>query len=362
MQSLTVDSNACILVVDDDLSNLWVVEAILREAGYTEVHCATNGQDALEFFKRVEPDLVLLDLHMPGVDGLSTLETLRWMRPGVRLPIVVLTADISDEAKREALAVGATDFLTKPADVAEIVLRVGNLLQTQRLHKELIETNSRLEHQVRERTEDLEQSQREMVQRLVLVAESRDDGTHERQLRVGAMARAIAHALNLSEAEADVLESAARLHDLGNIGVPEAILLKPGRLTTDEFEAIKRHVYIGASILALSSEPIMQAAQEIALAHHERWDGTGYAGIAGAAIPLRARIVSVCDVFEALTHARPYADAWSREAALAEIDVQRGHQFDPRVVEAFFEAVAATTDRAEVCASVSPCRPLLPLP
>jgi putative two-component system response regulator len=339
MQFSAADSSACILVVDDDLANMWVVETVLREAGYAKVHCATNGHDALEFFKRVEPDLVLLDLHMPGVDGMSTLETLRWMRPGVRLPIVVLTADISDQAKRDALAAGATDFLTKPVDVVEIVLRVGNLLQTQRLHREATETNAQLERRVRERTDDLEQTQREVVQRLVLVADYRDDGAHEHHLRVGAMARATGLALGMSETEAELLESAARLHDLGNVGVPDTILLKPGPLTADEFEVVKRHVYIGASILTFSSVPILQAAQEIALGHHEHWDGGGYAGIAATAIPLRARIASVCDVYDALTNVRPYAEAWSSQAALDEIDAQRGRHFDPRVVKGFFNAI-----------------------
>jgi putative two-component system response regulator len=341
MHLTAADESACILVVDDDNANLWVVEAILREAGYTDVRCVANGNEALEFFKQIEPDLVLLDLHMPGLDGMSTLETLRWMRPGVRLPIVVLTADISDQAKREALAAGATDFLTKPADPLEIVLRVGNLIQIQRLHQEATETNARLERRVRERIDELEQTQRDVIERLVRVAEYRDDGAHEHTLRVGGLASATGLALGMSETEAVLLESAARLHDIGNVGVPEAILLKPGLLTHGEFEVVKRHTHIGASILSSSAVPVLQAAEEIALAHHERWDGTGYAGIAGTAIPLRARIVSVCDVFDALTSDRPYAEAWSSDAALAEIDARRGHHFDPSVVQAFFDAIEA---------------------
>jgi putative two-component system response regulator len=253
--------------------------------------------------------------------------------PDAAAPILVLTADITTAAKHRALKEGARDFLTKPLDEIEVLLRIKNLLEN-RFHHIL------LEKRVQERTQDLEKSQMEVLQRLALAAEYRDDDTRLHTRRVGQIARHIALALGWSAEQADLIFRASPLHDVGKIGIADAILLKPGKLTEEESTVMKQHTLIGGKILSESDSSWLQLAEEIALTHHERWDGTGYpAGLAGEDIPLVGRIVAVADVFDALTHERPYKHAWSTEEALAEIKKQSGRQFDPHVVEAFLRTL-----------------------
>ncbi|HVC31060.1 MAG TPA: HD domain-containing phosphohydrolase, partial [Steroidobacteraceae bacterium] len=244
------------------------------------------------------------------------------------LPILILTADISLETKQRALASGARDFLTKPFDRTEVLLRIRNLLETRFLHLHL-------ERRVRERTEDLELARLETLQRLALAAEFRDDNTARHTQRVGNAAAILARALGLQESEVELIRQAAPLHDVGKIAIPDTILLKPGKLTAAEFEKMKSHTAIGARLLSGSRSPALQLGELIARTHHERWDGAGYFGIMRDHIPLASRIVSVVDVYDALTHVRPYKRAWTVEDALAEIEAQRGRQFDPEVAETF---------------------------
>jgi putative two-component system response regulator len=252
------------------------------------------------------------------------------------VPVLVLTADATDSTKRRALAAGARDFLTKPLDRIELLLRVRNLLQVKQLQDRLRQHNARLEYEVAERTRDLDHARLEMLQRLALAAEYRDDQTQEHAWRIGRICALLGLGLGIPDTEIELVARAAPLHDLGKIGIPDAILLKPGRLTDYEFSIIKTHTTIGAEILAGSRSPVLRLAERISLMHHERWDGRGYpAGVHGADIPLVARIVSVADVFDALTHERPYKGAWPVADAVGEIIVQAGRQFDPAVVEVF---------------------------
>ncbi|MDQ2731839.1 MAG: HD domain-containing protein [Armatimonadota bacterium] len=218
--------------------------------------------------------------------------------------------------------------MTKPLDSTEVLLRIHNMLET-RFHSIL------LEHRVQERTRDLDNAQMETLERLALAAEYRDDDTGLHTRRVGFSAASIAEAMGLPAPQVDLILRAAPLHDVGKIGIADSILLKPGKLSYEEFATMKTHIRIGAKILSGSISPWLQLAEEIALTHHERWDGKGYCGLESEAIPLSGRIVTVADVFDALTHERPYKDAWSIVDAVAEIKSQRGRQFDPGVVDAF---------------------------
>lgn len=329
--------DAPILIVDDQEPNIILLRRILEHAGHSRVHSTTNSQQVLDLVDEVEPDIILLDLHMPDPDGITILHQLA-ARTGADdyLPVLVITADIAESAKEHALILGAKDFLSKPFNATEAVLRVRNLLQTRLLHVKQRRLNETLEQKVRERTRDIEEAQFEILDRLALVSDFRDDVTGQHARRVGQSAALLARSLGMPPSEADLYRWAAPLHDIGKVGIRDAILLKPGKLTTEEFERMKAHTTIGARLLTGSRFPILKLGEEIARTHHERWDGNGYIGLAGDDIPLAGRIVSVCDVFDALTHERPYKQAWPVDRALAEIASQRSLMFEPRLVDAFF--------------------------
>jgi putative two-component system response regulator len=336
-----------ILIVDDQEPNVRLLERILHRAGYREIMTTTDPRAALDLFSRFEPDVVLLDLLMPHVDGFEVMRRLELLVPSSDYrPVLVLTADATQESKRRALAGGAKDFLTKPFDPDEVVLRIGNMLETRRLHQLLQGQNEVLEEQVRERTLELEQAYLETFEKLALAAEYRDDATGQHTLRVGRMASLVGRELGLSEPETEGLQWAAGLHDVGKIGIPDHILLAPRKLTPEEFEVVKTHTWIGAKMLSGSRSSLLQTAEKIAWSHHERWDGTGYAGVAGEDIPLVGRITAVADVFDALTHARPYSEPWPVERAIREVRGHSGSQFDPQVVEAFLSVQKGHPDLA----------------
>src|SRR6266540_893686 len=326
-----------ILAVDDEESNLLLLRRILERDGYTHVDVTTDPSRVPGMFAETRPDLVLLDLHMPEMDGFELMERLGPVTGnGTGVPFLVLTADATDETKRRALSVGARDFLTKPLDQIELLLRVRNLLQVHELQDRLYEQNANLENEVAERTRELETARLEILERLALAAEYRDDATQEHAWRIGRICALLALGLGLPDWEVELTRRAAPLHDIGKIGIPDVILLKPGKLSDDEFELIKTHTTIGAEILSGSQSPLLRLAERIALTHHERWDGRGYPrGLSGKQIPLAGRIVAVADVFDALTHERPYKKAWPVTKAVGEILIQAGRQFDPALVDAF---------------------------
>ena len=328
--------DARILVVDDEKANVQLLERVLGIAGYRNVASTTDPRQVIELLHSFRPDLVLLDLLMPHVDGFAVMESFQSEVPADSyLPILVLTADATSETRRRALAGGARDFLTKPLDVDEVLLRIANMLDTRFLHLQLQGEKVALEDRVKERTKELEESYIETFERLALAAEYRDDDTGQHTLRVGRTAALLAQELSLPSEQVELLERAAGLHDVGKIGIPDSILLAPRKLTTEEFDVVKTHTVIGARILSGSRSPLLSMAEEIAWSHHERWDGRGYGRLAGEEIPLYGRITTVADVFDALTHKRPYKEAWPLDEAVAEITRQRGEQFDPRVVDAF---------------------------
>jgi putative two-component system response regulator len=320
-----------ILIADDNESNAVLLEQILTGAGYRDVHMTRDAEDVpLVCMAQPRPDLLMLDLHMPGLSGYDILAMLRPILLGEPfMPVLVVTADITPEAKRRALSLGASDFVTKPVDATELLLRTSHLLRAGEMRRELKEL-------VATRTEELDRAREEVLERLALAAECRDDMTGEHILRVARTAKLLARQLGLPAGLETMIEATAPLHDIGKIAIPDGVLLKPGPLTGDEIEVMRQHVEIGARILAGSECPRLELAREIALYHHERWDGSGYLhGLAGPQIPLAARITAVADVFDALTHARPYKSAWPVDRAVSEILHGSGSQFDPDVVEAF---------------------------
>jgi putative two-component system response regulator len=330
--------NSRILIIDDQAENVLLLERALRGAGYRHLMTLTDSRKVLATFNEFQPDLIATDLRMPFIDGFSLIKQLRlWVPAGTYIPVLVLTADNSRQAKQEALALGAKDLLNKPIDLAEALLRIYNLLETRWLHVELRKHTEELEQKVRARTEDLEQAQLEILQRLALAAEYRDDCTGQHTQRVGEQAALLARAIRLPKDQIELIRRAAPLHDVGKIGIPDGILLKPDKLTTAEYSQIKQHTDIGKIILSGSKFPILQMAERIALYHHERWDGKGYYGLKGDGIPLEARIVSIVDVFDVITHSRPYKAAQSIEVALDAIIQEREKQFDPNLVDVFLE-------------------------
>jgi putative two-component system response regulator len=329
-------TTARILVVDDQEPNTRLIESLLRREGYTHVRSLTDPRHVLGAFTEFQPDLVVLDLMMPHLDGFEIMDALRPLIPeGSYLPILVLTADVTPPTRQRALAAGAMDFLVKPFDPLETLLRIRNLLLTRTLHTRLHEQNLRLEDNVRMRTHDLEATRLEVLERLARAAEFRDDATGQHTHRVGRVAADVAAALGLTEERVELIRHAAPLHDVGKIGIPDMILLKPGRLSAEEFEVVKTHTTIGARILSGGTYDLLKLAECIALCHHELWDGSGYPrGIAGREIPLEARIVSVVDAFDAMTNDRPYRRALPAEEAWDILWEGAGRLWDADVVDA----------------------------
>jgi putative two-component system response regulator len=325
-----------IMVVDDDDAQIVILRSILRRAGYHNLTVLQDSREALETFRRLEPDLLLLDMNMPHLSGFQVMESLATLPAELQAPIVVLTADARPAVKKNVLAGGAQDFVAKPYDSAEVVLRVRNLLEARRSQRALANHNRQLEGQVAERTQQLEQAHVEMLVRLARAAEYRDDTSGEHVWRVANLTGLLARELGLDKAHTQLLTRAARLHDVGKIAIPDGILLKRAALTPQEFEVIKTHTTVGARLLSGGHSKLMKLAESVALTHHERWDGAGYPqGLAGEAIPLEGRIVAVADAYDALTHDRVHQRACTPAEALQEIVRQRGRQFDPLVVGAF---------------------------
>jgi putative two-component system response regulator len=336
-------ADARILIVDDEPANVALLRQVLAKNGYHNLRTLSDSGAVIDVIKEWDPNLILLDLHMPNIDGMTLLVDIRTRLAMPEISIVVITADSTVAARTAALGAGASDFLLKPIDVVEVTLRVRNLLRIQRLHLQLTDQMGLLEKRVEARTAELAASQKEILERLARAGEYRDDTTGRHTQRVGALSVSLATELGLPADEIEHIKFATPLHDIGKIAIPDRILLKPGPLTAAEYDQVKLHVTVGAAILAGGVSPILQMAEQVALHHHERWDGSGYLGIAGLGIPRAARIVAVADVYDALISARPYKQAWPTDKAAAEIIALSGSHFDPEVVEAFRLTVATTT-------------------
>jgi putative two-component system response regulator len=333
-------SSARILIVDDEKAYVQLLQRFLESAGYSDLRSTTDPHEVLDLVREFDPDLILLDLRMPDLDGIAVMQQLEPYTSRFYLPILVLTGDITEEAKRRSLSGGAKDFLNKPFDLTEVRLRIENLLETRFLHLELKRNNEELEERVLARTAELEEVRLEILERLSLAADYRDDATGQHTKRVSEVAGLIAEELGLPDDEVEHIRLAAALHDIGKIGIPDLVLLKPGQLTPEEVALMKTHTTIGARVLSGSKTRLLQVAEVIALNHHERWDGAGYPrSLRGDEIPLAARIVALADVADALASDRPYRGAWPPDRIAGEIRRQSGRQFDPAVVEAYLRVI-----------------------
>lgn len=326
-------SDATILVVDDEPLVGAILQRWLEMEGY-RCHTALNGHDALARLEETPYQLVLSDIMMPGMDGLSLLARIRHSFP--HTAVIMITGVDDREAARRALELGAYGYVIKPLERNEILINVYSALERRRLSLESLAYEEELERKVEERTREIREREEEIAFRLVAAAEYRDDETGAHVQRVGLFAEALANALGWEQERTYLIRRAAPMHDIGKIGIPDQVLRKPGRLTAEEFEIIKQHTVIGHEILSGSAIPLLNLAAEIALYHHERWDGNGYPRrLQGEAIPISARLVSICDVFDALRNDRVYRSALSEEEALAIMEEGRGSQFDPELFEVF---------------------------
>ncbi|QDT54143.1 Cyclic di-GMP phosphodiesterase response regulator RpfG [Caulifigura coniformis] len=354
-------ATALIMLIDDEPINIKVARRYLQEAGYKDFIAITDSTIALDEITAHKPDVIVLDVMMPRINGIELLTSIRSNPQTAHIPVLILTANCERETRLKALDAGATDFLEKPVDPAELLPRVRNSLTIKAHHDHLERQAEELEAAVQKRTAELAASRLEVVQCLARAAEFRDDNTGRHVIRVGRYAGVIARSLGLADEFVNLLELAAQLHDVGKIGIPDSILLKAGSLTPDEFDMVQRHCgfgkrvfesateqdsmmlrqhsKLGAQMLNCTSSPLIQIAARTALTHHERWDGTGYPlGLAGEDIPIEGRIVAVADVFDALSSRRPYKPAFPLTKCFQILEEGRGKHFDPQILDAFESA------------------------
>ena len=316
-----VDARPLLLLVDDEATNLQVLRHILQDD--YRLLFAKDGAKALEMAERERPDLILLDVMMPGMTGYEVCQALKAQAHLEGVPVIFVTAlaDVEDEAR--GFAVGAVDYITKPVSPPIVRARV-------RTHLSLV------------RMDELRQTRLQIVQRLGMAAEYKDNETGLHVIRMSHFSKILALAAGFSEAAAEELLNAAPMHDIGKIGIPDAVLRKPGKLDEQEWAVMRQHVDIGARIIGEHASGLLRTAQRIALSHHEKWDGTGYPnGLSGEDIPLEGRIVAIADVFDALTSVRPYKAAWSVEDAVGLLREESGKHFDPQLVELFIQQLPA---------------------
>jgi len=326
-----------VMVVDDQSTGRAILEQVVRSLDdRVAVEGFARPVDAVVWATRHVSDLVLVDYMMPDMDGIEFVRRLRALPGYEHVPIVMVTVHDDRKVRYAALDAGITDFLTKPVDARECLARCRNLLTLRRQHLVLEDRKRLLEHMVEDATREVREREKETLLRLARAGEFRDEETGYHLIRMSRYSRLIANALTLDYDEAETVELAAPLHDIGKIGIPDGILLKEGGLDETEWQVMRRHPLIGHEILKGSASKYVRMGALIALGHHEKYDGSGYPnGLVGDHIPLCARIVAIADVYDALTSVRPYKDAWSSTKALDYVQTQAGKHFDPRLVEAF---------------------------
>ncbi len=329
-----------LLLVDDEAHCTTLMEAFLKLAGYSRITVTNDPRQAVQLYQKVQPDLVALDMRMPHMDGFEVMRQLRQVIPAQDyVPILIVTGELDAPTKHKALAEGANDFLNKPVDATEVVLRIKNQLEIRRLHQQVRMHNEHLEAQVRLRTKVVEQTQLDLLNRLALASEYRHDATGAHAWRVGRVAMLLAEMKGLPPDQVDLIKKTAPLHDVGKIGVRDEIIMKKGAYEPSDWEAIKTHTKIGSKILADSRSPILMMAREIALTHHERWDGKGYHKLKDVQIPLTGRIVALADSFDVMTHACSYKAQLTLSEAREEITRHAGTQFDPELSALFLTLI-----------------------
>ncbi|PCI32196.1 MAG: two-component system response regulator [Alphaproteobacteria bacterium] len=344
----TDPKKSCILIVDDEAANVRLLEKILTMTGYSNVICTQDPTQVVPLYQHHDCDLILLDIDMPILDGFGVMAQLNELTNNTPPPILVLTAQHMQSFRQRALDNGARDYVTKPFDASELLSRVRNLLDVQMAHRLTQHQNALLEQKVRERTQIIYDTRLQVVRCLGRAAEYRDEETGLHIIRMSKISALLGKAARLDDEQSDRLLNAAPMHDIGKIGIPDEILLKPGKFTPEEWEIMKTHAQIGADILAGNDSDLMIMAHDIALTHHEKWNGTGYPnGLKGEEIPLVGRICALADVFDALTSTRPYKKAWSVEKSINLIKSESGQHFDPLLVDLFLKNLPAIIEIKE---------------
>lgn len=329
--------NAKILIVDDQPPNVLLLEKMLSNQGFNFVHSTTDPRPVVNMYLQHRYDLILLDITMPFMNGYEVMTALNVIEEQQNyVPVLVLTAQTDRDTRIKSLEHGAKDFLTKPFDRLEVLTRIRNMLEVRLLHNQVRDQNKILEEKVRERTQELNDTRMEVIQRLGRAAEYRDNETGLHIIRMSKYSQRLASATGMTDIEAEDILNASPMHDIGKIGIPDSILLKPGKLDAEQWDIMQTHTTIGAEILSGHTSSLMKMASEIALAHHEKWDGSGYPNkLQGEDIPLTARIVAIADVFDALTTERPYKEAWTVEDAMKLLHEQKGMHFQADLVDLF---------------------------
>ncbi|MBV5263303.1 HD-GYP domain-containing protein [Pinisolibacter aquiterrae] len=326
-----------VLMVDDNMTNLVLVRQLVRRVEDCETLAFTDPASALETLRETDVDLILVDYVMPEIDGVEFVRRIRRMSRHATVPVVMVTTTDEREVVLQALEAGATDFLTKPLDPLEFKVRVRNLLALRKAQKQLAARAALLDREVSIKTSELVEREQEIIWRLTKATERRDTDTGDHIARMSRICGILAEGMGLSVEDRRLVEIAAQMHDVGKVGIPDEILFKPGALSPEERKVMETHTDLGWTILEGSKSRLLQMAAEIAVSHHERWDGTGYPkGLAGEAIPVVGRITALADVFDALMSVRPYKPAWPIEKAIAFVADGSGSHFDPACVEAFF--------------------------
>jgi len=328
-----------VLIVDDTDINLQMMGALVRRLDQTEAHGYHDPLRALEFARHTPVDVVVVDFMMPAMDGIAFISKFRQIPGAQSIPVLMVTANDERAVRYRALESGADDFLSKPVDPVEFLARAKNLLKLSAANRKLTDQAAWLAEGVRLATAEVRARERETVMCLAKAAEYRDADTGMHILRMSHFSWLIARELKLSLQDQELLLDAAAMHDIGKVAIPDRILLKPGKLNSEELSVMRSHAVLGYELLKASTSPLLRAGAAIALGHHEKYDGSGYPqGLKGQEIPIFSRIVAVADVFDALTSSRPYKRAWEVDEAAEFLRAGRSAHFDPQCVDAFLGA------------------------
>lgn len=335
-----VDLGPKILIVDDNPANIMILAKMLQINHYKNIRSITESVKTLETIKEYQPDLILLDLRMPVMDGFEVLKLIKTKAADLFIPVIMITAQSDRESRLQALELGVHDFIGKPFDQREVLFQIKNAVEIKLSHNRMNWQNRILMTRLEAEKHDIEILQMDLINRLLKAVEFRDNSTGEHITRIGLYVSELAKLDNRPERFCDDILYASMLHDIGKIGIPDNILLKQDTLSASEWEIMKQHTIKGGLILKDSQSEILKMGEKIAVSHHEKWDGSGYPyGLSGEDIPLESRLTTICDVFDALLSNRSYKPSWTLDMAIDEIEKRRGTYFEPCLTDLFLSNV-----------------------
>lgn len=341
MEKKEEKNNPKILIVDDNIVNIKILSKMLKLNNYTNIITTTNPCEVCELYEKQKPDLMLLDLKMPVCDGFHVMERLFEQEDRECTPIIMITAQDDKENRMKALEMGVRDFIGKPFDQNELIVRIKNTLKIKIRHNDIKKENKTLNNLIISKNQKIEMMQFELISRLVKAAESRDNNTGDHINRIGLYTRELSKMMGMDKDFIEKIEYASMMHDIGKIGIPDHILLKKGKLSQEEKFIMEEHTQKGAQLLSGSDSEILKMGEIIALTHHEMWNGEGYPNkISGEKIPVEGRITTICDVFDALMSSRPYKKAWNIDETYKEIEKEIGIRFDPEIAVVFLDNIS----------------------